>query len=140
MKHLWIWGDAAGGKTSWVWKHCGHDLYDKGVSKWWDNYKGERYVLIDDWDPTFKFMAHHMKKWADRYPFSAEVKNSRKFIRPEIIIVTSNYDISDCFDKTDIPAIQRRFIPVHTNDLHNLCLDEAGIPHFGGCSHTTKYS
>lgn len=69
LKNLWIWGDAGKGKTLWVWKNCSNNLYVKNINKWWDNYKDQKYVLIDDWDPSHKMLAHHLKQWADRYPF-----------------------------------------------------------------------
>lgn len=45
-------------------------------------------------------------------------------MRPEHIIVTSNYPIERCFDrKEDVEAIQRRFIEIHgqpTMDLYSM--------------------
>lgn len=40
------------------------------------------------------------------------MKGSSRKIRPEIIIVTSNYTIEQCFEGPDIDAIKRRFIEV----------------------------
>lgn len=41
---------------------------------------------------------HHIKQWCDHYPFKANQKGSQLLIRPEKIIVTSNYSIRECFD------------------------------------------
>lgn len=82
LNHLWIYGEAGVGKTRWVWENCAHSLYVKNINKWWDNYNREMYVLIDDWDPTHKILAHHLKNWADRYPFLGEKKGAGRLMRP----------------------------------------------------------
>lgn len=69
-------------------------------------------------------LAHHLKNWADRYPFLGEMKGAGRVMRPEHIIVTSNYPIHRCFDrKEDVEAIQRRFIEINgqpTIDLYSI--------------------
>lgn len=52
-----------------------------------------------------------------------EMKGSGRMINPEIIIVTSNYSIDECFEGPDIEAIKRRYIEVEgvpTDDLLKL--------------------
>lgn len=58
-----------------------------------------------------KYLGYFIKIWADRYPFSPEIKGSTiKKIRPEKIIVLSNYTIDECFEKVqDREPIKRRF-------------------------------
>ena len=51
-------------------------LYSKpGNNKWWFNYRFEKEVLIDDFDPTIKGMSYDMKIWTDRYKFKVEIKH-----------------------------------------------------------------
>lgn len=57
FRNLWIQGPAGCGKSRWVWDNFEHELYPKAISKWWDYYKNERIVLIEDWDPTHKMLA-----------------------------------------------------------------------------------
>lgn len=50
-------------------------------------------------------------------------------MRPEIVIITSNYSIAQCFDGEDIEAMKRRFHEIHTNDIHRLRLNDNGLPY-----------
>lgn len=87
-------------------------MFIKPINKWWDGYKNQEFVLIEDWDKTHRILAHHIKIWADRYRFTGEMKGSSRVIRPKLIVITSNYSIEECFEGPDIAAIKRRFIEV----------------------------
>lgn len=109
LENIWCTGRAGTGKTKWVWENY-PDLYIKDLNKWWDGYHGQETVLLDDWDPRQNVLTQKLKIWADRYPFRAETKGSSMTIRPKRIIITSNYDIDDCFENPqDVEAIRRRF-------------------------------
>lgn len=115
LQNEWIWGEAGSGKTSSVWKKYGNDgVYIKSLNKWWDGYEDREVVLIDDWDPrTSEKLTSHLKAWADRYPFRAEIKGGSVVIRPKKLVVTSNYSIDQCFNGPDVEAIKRRFKVIH---------------------------
>ena len=114
-KNHWIYGPPGSGKSSAVWDAAedkGLAIYQKLQNKWWDGFKGEDIVLIEDADPeTMKKLANHMKIWSDRYPFTYEVKGSSKTMKcpSYYFVVTSNYPMSDCFNGTDLKAMERRF-------------------------------
>ena len=109
LNNLWLTGEPGTGKTRYVWNNF-QDLYVKSLNKWWDGYHGQENVLLDDWDPNHKVLIWHLKIWADRYPFNAETKGSSMMIRPQKIIITSNYTIEECFENPeDVKAIRRRF-------------------------------
>jgi len=71
-------------------------------------------VLLDDLDTSHSMLGHYLKQWADKFPFQAETKGSTQFsIRPEHIIVTSNYTPDEIWGKDEeetlVGAIKDRF-------------------------------
>lgn len=112
-KNLWIWGPPRTGKSRLVRQTFdSSQIYTKYLNKWWDNYQGEKCVLIEDADPTqCKYLAQHFKVWCDRFSFGAEVKGGRIQINPGDyhFVVTSNYSIDQCFQGVDYAAIVERF-------------------------------
>jgi RNA helicase./Putative viral replication protein. len=115
LDHEWHWGPSGYGKSSSI-RRQNREFYYKMKNKWWDGYRHEAVVLIDDVDPTHasKFGAF-LKEWADHYPFRAEVKSASIMIRPKKIIVTSQYSIEQVFghDQEFVSALKRRFKEVH---------------------------
>lgn len=81
------------------------------TGKWFDDYDGEKCVIIDDLDHhNVKNMAEVIKQLSDLYPVRIEVKGSSKLIRPTKVIVTSNYSISTLFPEPVMTAaLSRRF-------------------------------
>lgn len=49
-------------------------IYNKNHTKWWDGYRGEDCVLIDDVDKTHRWMSGYIKNWVDLYSFEARRK------------------------------------------------------------------
>lgn len=115
QKNYWIWGEAGTGKSRAVWEGAiNHHLsvYAKGQNKWWDGFFDQQVIVIEDANPDkMRVLVDHMKVWTDRYPFYAEIKGSSKVVNnPSFkFIVTSNYDIDQCFNEADLPALKRRF-------------------------------
>nr|WAE43189.1 MAG: replication associated protein [Cressdnaviricota sp.] len=114
----WITGDTGIGKSRWVRDTYGDKCYYKPMNKWWDGYKGETVVLIDDFDLKGECLGHYLKIWADCYSFNAEIKNGT--IQPVIdtFIITSQYEPQHVFcqgkdpekwDSQLVDAIRRRF-------------------------------
>jgi len=110
LDNWWFWGESGSGKTSTA-QSENPGYYMKNINKWWDSYDGEDCVIIEEWCPELEpTLAQHLKRWADHYPFQAEVKCGTINIRPKRIIVTSNFSISECFQRSqNCEPILRRF-------------------------------
>lgn len=107
---LWIVGPSGCGKSTLA-RAMFPIHYPKPINKWWDGYRSEDAVIIDDVDPSHaSWIAYFLKIWGDRYPFIAEIKGRSRRIRPRAIVVTSQFAISEVFtDVQSRDAIGRRF-------------------------------
>lgn len=118
---LWIMGKSGVGKSHIV-RWYG-PLYDKQVSNWWCGYNYEPIVLIDDvTTDNAKYIASGLLRWCDKYPCSVQVKGGAMRIRPNLIVVTSNFDIDMCFAGcgVDLLALRRRFIVVKKESINDV--------------------
>lgn len=114
LDNRWYYGRAGSGKSL----RARREFYDAGLytkpisheNKWWDGYRGHPTVLIEDVSPFNKKLADDLKIWGQHYDFSVEVKGFTLNIRPERIIVTSQYRINDIWeDEETREALHRRF-------------------------------
>lgn len=84
--------------------------YSKNANKWWDGYSPTmNMVLLDDLGKEGEMLGSYIKRWTDRYPFNAEVKGSSIVIRPELIVITSNFWPHDIWGdaNTLLPILRR---------------------------------
>lgn len=114
LLHEWWVGPSGSGKSRLLWElYPNH--FAKALNKWWDRYKHEEVVAIEEWAPKNDCTASALKKWADRYPFPGEIKGGcMQRLRPKKIIVLSNYTPQQCFlNNEDLEPILRRFTVIN---------------------------
>lgn len=114
LLHEWWVGPSGTGKSRLLWElYPNH--FAKKLNKWWDGYRHEEVVAIEEWSPKNDCTASALKQWADRYPFSGEIKGSTlQKLRPKKIIVLSNYTPQQCFlNSEDLDPILRRFTVIN---------------------------
>jgi len=123
---IWIMGDSGVGKSHSVWEKYNRDeVYLKARTKWWDGYRGEEIVLVDDFDKYNVKLGGDVKDWADKWPFHAEKKGGSMNIRPRLVLVTSQYSIEDIWDDMQTrTALNRRFKVVLKLDRAQNIIDE----------------
>jgi hypothetical protein len=74
----------------------GLPFYMKPVNRWWDGYRGQPVVILDD--PSvrrFRELEQEIKVWTDRYPFIAELKGHSIRANPEWLVIASNYPLEE---------------------------------------------
>lgn len=117
MPGVWIVGPAGSGKSAsardMALQCYGEtDPYVKPCNNfWWTKYKYQDTVILDDFDPTCtKELSHEFKTWIDRYATMVRVHHGMVCINPVNFVVTSQYEIEECFtDPEVIAAMKRRF-------------------------------
>lgn len=116
---LWYYGATGTGKSRKARDdNPGH--YLKLCNKWWDGYRGESTAIVEDFDKKHgECLGHHLKIWGDRYAFPAEIKGGKINIRPQQIIITSNYHPQDIWPNQPetLEPVLRRYKIVHFNKV-----------------------
>lgn len=117
---VWVYGKPGTGKTTLV--DFVTNIENIFFRKWndannghtWGTYKNEAVVLYDDVDPslgTYSWARNDMKQVAHQTRFTIAGKwEKARMIRPKLVIVTSQYKISEVFqDQETRDALDRRF-------------------------------
>ncbi len=131
--NYWIIAPTGYGKSRYV-REKYPDYYDKAPNKWWIGYEGQGSVICDDYSPKeCEHLGWYMKRWADLYSFPIETKGGGRQIRPTRIVVTSQYNIGECFTDfrvaeamnrrfkvVDLDHWQTRLLRLQLEEIHNL--------------------
>ena len=89
---IWLWGDTGVGKTRLSKNYRAHkSVYEHNNTKWWDGYRQQECVVINDWRPyndrESEYHFSQMLKLLDRTPHRIEYKGgSMEFNSPYIIL------------------------------------------------------
>ena len=90
------------------------EVYYKKCNKWWDGYRGQQIVVIEELEPAWTRLSGNMlKQLCDQYPFPVECKGTTiNKIRPLWVIMTSNYDLKTLCSKEDGTVIDENYSPL----------------------------
>lgn len=127
----WIHGPTRVGKSWLAIQRLGLDpkgelrgiYFKSSMNKWWDGYKGEDAVLIDELPyEANKWIVSFLKKWGDKLPCLLEYKGGTRYALFTKLVVTCQHSIQEFFTtinfetvipQKDIDAIKERFTEIH---------------------------
>lgn len=112
---MWIYGQPGCGKSYVARSFCNDNFYVKSINKWWDGYGGEERVVIDDVSSNHKWLGDSLKIWLDQYAFRGEMKGGGVWMRPKLIVITSNFKPDEIWEGVELAAITRRIRIVEFN-------------------------
>jgi predicted ATPase len=124
---VWLWGPPGTGK-SYLARSAFPNSYIKSAHhQWFCGYRSEKTVIIDDFSPYHIKQSDLLKNLVDIYPYPAEMKGSSAMIRPDYVIITSNYHPSDIWHgdvgtagDITLTAILRRFTVVNVAEKYSV--------------------
>lgn len=94
-KGVWIVGKAGVGKSKAMRHVFGgiESLYPKDFDRWFDDYKGQEAILLDDVSGGLHVpkMQELLKKWSDRYPLRVQCKGGHVWLNHRVLMITSQY-------------------------------------------------
>lgn len=115
---LWIHGLSGIGKSRWVSTNFPAAYRKNAGEVHFERYAGEKVVVVEDFLPEHrKEWSHQMLMISDIYAFMPKVRYGSVCLRHELLIVTSNYSLEECFPFDSrlggVSPYKRRFIEVH---------------------------
>lgn len=122
VRCFWIWGQTGTGKSHIV-ETTFPDCYKKNMEdmKWFDGYDNHEVVYLEDMDKYQIKWGGMLKRLADKWPMQASIKGSMKYIRPKVVIVTSNVEPSDIwYDPATLDPLLRRFKVIEKKSHHDV--------------------
>ncbi len=103
-------GEPGSGKSRWAYAHTtgmGRDTFWKPPGPWYDGYRGQDYVVFDEFEPRDTSYREFLRIM-DRYPMLVPVKGSFIEWNPKYIIFTSSITVENWYPEQSYPEIHRR--------------------------------
>lgn len=108
-KVFWRWGLAGVGKTKYcIETHADHYVKDNTI--WWDGYKQNEAIIIDDFDNKIPFRV--LLRILDRYKMPIQVKGGYTQLNSPYIYITCEYSPEYFWGGNDLAQIKRRLTSV----------------------------
>lgn len=85
---LWWFGPTGSGKSKTAFEKYPDAYVKMGNGKWWDGYRGEAVVLIDDYRPGFCLFSE-LLRILDRYPMRVEAKGTSMPLSAKTFVITT---------------------------------------------------
>lgn len=104
-KVIWLWGKSGTGKTREA-TESNPSFYMKDGSMWWDGYKQQQVIVIDDFDGAWPF--RDFLRLLDRYPYQGQVKGGYVKINSPLIYITCEFHPSEFWSDNMLKQVTRR--------------------------------
>lgn len=111
-KVIWIWGPSGSGKTR---EAAQGSFYMKDGSIWWDGYKQEDRIVIDDFDGKWPF--RDLLRLLDRYPYQGQIKGGYVKINSPEIWITCEFPPGKYWEESELSQIKRRCTEVRCTEV-----------------------
>lgn len=121
----WCYGPTGSGKSRWAHSIPGAKYSKDPTNKWFDGYRSQPTLIIDDYRPSKELNFSQLLRLADRYPMSVERKGGTMQFNSKRVVVTTPLDIASTFAHLEfltegsLDQLRRRFIelPFEANGL-----------------------
>lgn len=84
----WWFGPTGAGKSRRAFELFGETAYVKETKEWWDGYRGEQTVILDDYRPSMSPF-HVFLRILDRYPMRVPVKGDYTVLSATVFVITT---------------------------------------------------
>lgn len=113
-----IWGETGVGKSHMAHELAGKEAYWKPAGQWWDDYNGEKTVVIDDFDPK-ENSESTVLRWMDKWPLRVPVKGGFVAYGCERLIMTSHYAPETWFPEREKEVMRRINQSIQINERNH---------------------